>query len=117
MRAATQPVPAVLSSAWVAVLTTQPAHFPQVFGPRGDQPLDIEVVRQKFAELSRSVQGGRMAGEEIAAGFVRIAVDNMANAIKKISIQRGFDVQGMGKTTSARRPPHPPPHHSQTNTT
>eukprot|EP01052_Picozoa_sp_SAG31_P066826 SAG31_NODE_25622_length_457_cov_7.978417_1_plen_146_part_01 len=68
----------------------QPAHFPQVFGPSANQPLDAAIVKHKFAELSREV--GRMSAEEIADGFLKIAVDNMANAIKKISIQRGFDV-------------------------
>ncbi len=74
----------------------QPAYFPQVFGPRGDQPLDAAIVRQKFAELSTLI--GTATGspapapEAVAAGFLRIAVENMANAIKKISVQRGYDV-------------------------
>ena len=73
-----------------------PAYFPQVFGPRGDQPLDAAIVRQKFAELSTLI--GTATGspapapEAVAAGFLRIAVENMANAIKKISVQRGYDV-------------------------
>ena len=67
----------------------QPAYFPAVFGPEADQPLDAEVVTAKFAELTAATG---MPAEEIAAGFLRIAVENMANAIKKISIQRGFDV-------------------------
>ncbi|WP_374375146.1 hydantoinase B/oxoprolinase family protein [Tabrizicola sp.] len=72
-----------------------PAHFPVVFGPEGDQPLDAGVVREKFAALAREVAAvtGRLDPPEvIAEGFLRIAIDNMANAIKKISVQRGHDV-------------------------
>ena len=72
-----------------------PAHFPAVFGPNGDQPLDAEVVRQNFASLAAevaSVTGHLDPPEAIAEGFRRIAIDNMANAIKKISVQRGHDV-------------------------
>ena len=72
-----------------------PAHFPAVFGPGGDEPLDVEVVREKFAALARDVAAvtGRVDPPEvIAEGFLRIAIDNMANAIKKISVQRGHDV-------------------------
>jgi 5-oxoprolinase (ATP-hydrolysing) len=74
-----------------------PAHFPAVFGPGGDQPLDAEVVRRKFAGLALEVAAatGRIeAPAVIAEGFLRIAIDNMANAIKKISVQRGHDVTG-----------------------
>ncbi|WP_324752697.1 hydantoinase B/oxoprolinase family protein [Roseovarius sp. Pro17] len=73
-----------------------PNHFPQVFGPNGDLPLDAEIVRQKFAELAEKVanESGDMprTPEDMAHGFLRIAIDNMANAIKKISVQRGHDV-------------------------
>jgi 5-oxoprolinase (ATP-hydrolysing) len=69
----------------------QPSQFPSVFGPNADQPLDAEVVRQKFGVLAMEV-GGAKSVEEIAEGFLRIAVENMANAIKKISVQRGYDV-------------------------
>ena len=76
----------------------QPAHFPAVFGPEGDAPLDAEVVREKFDAFAREIaeetgEAPRPA-EEIAEGFLRIAVENMANAIKKISVQRGYDVTG-----------------------
>jgi 5-oxoprolinase (ATP-hydrolysing) len=73
-----------------------PDHFPHVFGPNGDQPLDRDIVRQKFADLAAEV--AKATGEpprrpeDIAEGFLHIAVDNMANAIKKISVQRGHDV-------------------------
>ncbi|WP_371228339.1 hydantoinase B/oxoprolinase family protein [Roseovarius sp. 2305UL8-3] len=75
-----------------------PDHFPHVFGPDGDQPLDADVVRQKFAALAETVaqETGEAprSPEDMAEGFLRIAVDNMANAIKKISVQRGHDVTG-----------------------
>lgn len=75
-----------------------PEHFPAVFGPDGDAPLDADVVREKFAALSETVaqETGETprSPEDMAEGFLRIAVDNMANAIKKISVQRGHDVTG-----------------------
>lgn len=69
----------------------QPSQFPSVFGPNADQPLDADVVRAKFETLAQEI-GGDKSVEEIAEGFLRIAVENMANAIKKISVQRGYDV-------------------------
>ena len=75
-----------------------PDHFPAVFGPQGNEKLDADVVRQKFADLAQTVaeETGEdpRAPEDMATGFLRIAVDNMANAIKKISVQRGHDVTG-----------------------
>jgi 5-oxoprolinase (ATP-hydrolysing) len=74
-----------------------PDHFPAVFGPDGNQTLDAAVVRQKFKALAEEVAAatGRLDSPEvIAEGFLRIAIDNMANAIKKISVQRGHDVTG-----------------------
>ncbi|HZH45847.1 MAG TPA: hydantoinase B/oxoprolinase family protein [Roseococcus sp.] len=68
----------------------QPAQFPAIFGPGGDQPLDAGIVREKFGELA-----GRMGGiapEAVAEGFLRVAVSNMAHAIKQVSLQRGYDV-------------------------
>ena len=73
----------------------QPDCFPAIFGPKGDQPLDLETVRRKFSELAEQVaaaQGKAISAEAVAEGFLRIAVENMANAIKKISVQRGHDV-------------------------
>src|SRR5665811_2211198 len=64
--------------------------FPKIFGPGQDQPLDAEAVRHGFNNLAQKV-GGKSA-EQIADGFIKIAVENMANAIKKISVQRGYDV-------------------------
>ena len=72
----------------------QPAHFPAVFGPQGDQPLDPEAVRARLRRASprRCRDRRRRAPEQVAAGFLEIAVLNMANAVKKISVQRGHDV-------------------------
>ncbi|AFY37224.1 5-oxoprolinase (ATP-hydrolysing) [[Leptolyngbya] sp. PCC 7376] len=67
----------------------QPAFFPKVFGHDGHQPLDKEIVHQKFEQLATEL---RQNTAEIAAGFLAIAVDNMSNAIKQISLQRGYDV-------------------------
>jgi 5-oxoprolinase (ATP-hydrolysing) len=72
-----------------------PAHFPHLFGPGGDQPLDRDAVEVRFAELGSAMaaEGAEPLTPEAAAeGFVTIAVANMANAIKKISVQRGHDV-------------------------
>ncbi len=76
----------------------QAAHFPPVFGLGGDQALDGEVVRRRFVQLAADIAAATgspvPAPEQVAAGFLRIAVHNMANAIKKISVQRGYDVTG-----------------------
>jgi 5-oxoprolinase (ATP-hydrolysing) len=68
-----------------------PDHFPRVFGPRGDQPLDREASLTRLSEVADALRGAKSL-EEIAEGFVEIAVDNMAAAIRKISIARGHDV-------------------------
>jgi len=74
----------------------QPAHFPSVFGPNANEPLDADVVRQKFDAMADKIAAAtgkpKQSPEEVAEGFLRIAVENMANAIKKISVQRGYDV-------------------------
>ncbi|RDV00945.1 5-oxoprolinase [Trinickia dinghuensis] len=73
----------------------QAEHFPHVFGPNGDLPLDVEVVRRKFAELALQVEretGRLMSPQGVAEGFLAVAVDNMAQAIKTISVERGHDV-------------------------
>lgn len=74
----------------------QPATFPNVFGPSGDMPLDLEAPRALFAEMAGDIAEvtGSPAGrvEDLAQGFLRIAVENMANAIKEISVSRGYDV-------------------------
>ncbi len=77
--------------------TLQPEFFPHVFGPGQDQALDADTVREKFAALAseiREATGDARTPVEVAAGFLKIAVENMANAIKKISVQRGYDVTG-----------------------
>ena len=68
-----------------------PAYFPSVFGPAGDQSLDVEAARVRLAEVAEALHEP-MALEEIARGFLAIAVDNMAAAIRRISIARGHDV-------------------------
>ena len=71
----------------------RPEYFPSLFGPGGDEPLDEEVVRRRFVELAAALPETTTTDiPALAAGCVRIAVENMANAIKKISVQRGHDV-------------------------
>jgi 5-oxoprolinase (ATP-hydrolysing) len=73
----------------------QPDFFPALFGPEGDQALDAACVREAFEALADEIQrqtGDRRRPEEVAEGFIRIAVSSMANAIKTVSIQRGHDV-------------------------
>ncbi len=73
----------------------QADEFPAVFGDNADQPLDKNTVIQKFTELAKEIDKhtGEMPNpEEVAAGFLKIAIESMANAIKKISVQRGYDV-------------------------
>ncbi|APS22718.1 5-oxoprolinase [Streptomyces sp. Tue 6075] len=87
--------PLTVTDANVMLGRVQPAHFPAVFGADGDLPLDADLVRERFTELADEV--GRATGRRpdeagVAAGFLEIAVLNMANAVKKISVQRGHDV-------------------------
>ncbi len=73
----------------------QPDWFPRVFGPQGNEPLDAKVVRERFVALTNDIRartGDTRTPEEVAAGFIEIAVANMANAIRQISVQRGHDV-------------------------
>jgi 5-oxoprolinase (ATP-hydrolysing) len=83
--------PLAVTDANVMVGKLIPAYFPPIFGERRDQPLDVESVKAKFAALAAEVGDGRSA-EEVADGFIQIAVANMAEAIKKISVQRGYDI-------------------------
>ena len=73
-----------------------PDFFPKVFGKTGDQPLNLEIVKKKFLDLSDIISKEKnepmMDIFKMAEGFLKIAVENMANAIKKISIQKGYDV-------------------------
>ena len=78
----------------------QPAYFPKLFGIDADQPLDEHEVRNRFAEFARDIAAAFRkykskappTPEEVAEGFLKIAVENMANAIKQVSVQRGYDV-------------------------
>ncbi|MFF2702919.1 hydantoinase B/oxoprolinase family protein [Streptomyces cyaneofuscatus] len=87
--------PLTVTDANVMLGRIQPAHFPAVFGPDGDLPLDADLVRTRFADLADEIghaTGDRPAEAEVAAGFLEIAVLDMANAVKKISVQRGHDI-------------------------
>ena len=81
--------PLAVTDANVMLGKIQPRFFPKVFGPAANEALDGEVVREKFSALAK--QTGRSA-EDVAEGYVNIAVQQMANAIKKISVARGYDV-------------------------
>src|SRR6266480_533638 len=83
--------PLALTDANVMVGKLMPEFFPKIFGMQQNLPLDSDAVREAFAELAREIGDGRSA-EDVADGFIKIAVENMANAIKKISVQRGYDV-------------------------
>src|SRR4249919_2667929 len=82
--------PLAVTDANVLVGKLIPDFFPKIFGHNQDQSLDADAVRMAFTDLAQQV-GGRMP-EDVADGFIKIAVENMANAIKKISVQRGYDI-------------------------
>ena len=87
--------PLTVTDANVLLGRIQPEYFPEVFGEGSDQPLDAAATRVLFQQLSEQIAaatGDRRGPEQVAAGFTEIAVANMANAIKKISVQRGYDV-------------------------
>ena len=79
--------PLAVTDANVVTGRLRPEFFPAIFGPGGDRPLDAAAAAAGFAALAARI--GRPA-EAVAEGFLRIAVENMANAIKKISVQRGL---------------------------
>jgi 5-oxoprolinase (ATP-hydrolysing) len=83
--------PLAVTDANVMVGKLIPEFFPKIFGASQNLPLDAHAVRNAFTDLAQQV-GGRKA-EEVADGFIKIAVENMANAIKKISVQRGYDIR------------------------
>jgi len=94
--------PLTVTDANVLLGRVQPGYFPHVFGPSGDQPLDAVVTEGLFAGLAETIAaatGDSRDCAEVAAGFLEIAVANMANAIKKISVQRGYDVTGYALST------------------
>ena len=87
--------PLTVTDANVMLGKIQPQFFPAVFGRDGNLPVDAETVRQRFAQLAEEIArstGDQRSAEEVAEGFINIAVGNMANAIKQISVQRGHDV-------------------------
>ncbi len=83
--------PLTVTDCNVMVGKLQPEFFPKVFGPNGDLPMDAEVVRRKFTQLATEI-GDKRSPQQVASGFLSIAVEKMASAIKKISLQRGYDV-------------------------
>lgn len=94
--------PLAVTDANVMLGRIQPAHFPTVFGPGGDQPLDAEIVRDRFAALAREIRertGDERTPEQVAEGYLQIAVANIANAVKRISVQKGHDVTRYALTT------------------
>ncbi len=87
--------PLTITDANVLLGRIRTESFPKVFGADGSQAIDAEIVRERFEKLSRSVSresGKSMAAEDLATGYLKIAVETMANAIKQISVQRGHDV-------------------------
>ncbi|GGY78049.1 5-oxoprolinase [Streptomyces olivaceoviridis] len=94
--------PLTVTDANVMLGRIQPAHFPAVFGPGGDQPLDAALVRDRFTTLAREIHehtGDDRTPEQVAEGYLRIAVANIANAVKRISVQKGHDVTRYALTT------------------
>jgi 5-oxoprolinase (ATP-hydrolysing) len=83
--------PLTVTDANVMTSKLNASYFPKIFGPDQNEPLAIEEVKAAFNALAAEIGDGR-TGEEVAEGFQKIAVENMANAIKKISVQRGYDV-------------------------
>jgi 5-oxoprolinase (ATP-hydrolysing) len=89
--------PLCVTDANVMVGKLRPEFFPRLFGPEGDRPLCGDEVRRAFARLAKEIAratGRHLSPEAVAEGFLDIAVDHMANAIKTISIQRGHDLEG-----------------------
>ncbi|ANP53806.1 5-oxoprolinase (ATP-hydrolyzing) [Streptomyces griseochromogenes] len=94
--------PLTVTDANVMLGRIHPAHFPAVFGTDGDQPLDVALVRDRFAALAREISertGDDRTPEQVAEGYLQIAVANIANAVKRISVQKGHDVTRYALTT------------------
>ncbi|MET7383550.1 hydantoinase B/oxoprolinase family protein [Streptomyces sp. NPDC005526] len=94
--------PLAVTDANVMLGRIQPAHFPAVFGPGGDQPLDEPLVRERFTALAGEIRertGDDRTPEQVAEGYLQIAVANIANAVKRISVQKGHDVTRYALTT------------------
>ena len=87
--------PLAVTDCNVALGILRPEFFPKVFGPNGDQPLDVPAVQQHLSDQCEQIlqeTGRQLTPHELAEDYLSIAVDNMANAIKKISVQRGHDI-------------------------
>ncbi|MGW1161837.1 hydantoinase B/oxoprolinase family protein [Streptomyces sp. NPDC002519] len=94
--------PLTVTDANVMLGRIQPAHFPRVFGPDGDQPLDDALVRDRFVALAHEIRertGDDRTPEQVAEGYLQIAVANVANVVKRISVQKGHDVTRYALTT------------------
>ncbi|MPY59680.1 hydantoinase B/oxoprolinase family protein, partial [Streptomyces spongiae] len=94
--------PLTVTDANVMLGRIQPGHFPRVFGTDGDQPLDDALVRDRFAALTREIRdraGDDRTPEQVAEGYLQIAVANIAGAVKRISVQKGHDVTRYALTT------------------
>ncbi|MDG2532120.1 hydantoinase B/oxoprolinase family protein [Sphingomonas sp. HITSZ_GF] len=89
--------PLTVTDANLLVGKIQPGHFPSIFGAGGDQPLDLAVVEQRFAELAAEIAAATGKPQDpraVAEGFLTIAVANMAAAIKRVALEKGEDVTG-----------------------
>ncbi|MEU2771660.1 hydantoinase B/oxoprolinase family protein [Streptomyces sp. NPDC007162] len=94
--------PLAVTDANVMLGRIQPAHFPHVFGPEGDRPLDADLVRARFTDLAREIReqtGDDRTPEQVAEGYLSIAVAHIAGAVKRISVQKGHDVTRYALTT------------------
>ncbi|MFI9646771.1 hydantoinase B/oxoprolinase family protein [Streptomyces sp. NPDC052040] len=94
--------PLTVTDANVMLGRIQSTHFPAVFGPGGDQPLDDAVVRDRFTALAERIRertGDERTPEQVAEGYLEIAVANIANAVKRISVRKGHDVTRYALTT------------------
>ncbi|MFW5419275.1 hydantoinase B/oxoprolinase family protein [Nocardiopsis sp. CNT-189] len=94
--------PLTLTDANVMLGRIRPEHFPRVFGPGGDLPLDTEEVRRRFTGTAADIAGRTgddRSPEQVAEGFLHVAVENMANAVKRISVRKGRDVTEYALTT------------------
>ncbi|MCT7356084.1 hydantoinase B/oxoprolinase family protein [Streptomyces sp. 15-116A] len=94
--------PLAVTDANVMLGRIQADHFPHVFGPDGDQPLDTALVRDRFTALAREIReqtGDDRTPEQVAEGYLQIAVANIAGAVKRISVQKGHDVTRYALTT------------------
>ena len=87
--------PLTLTDCNIMLGRIQPKFFPALFGTNGAQPLDQKIVEEKFSALTDQINratGDNRSPQEVAVGFLTVAINNMAQAIKKISVQRGHDV-------------------------